>query len=251
MGLSGRVSLLVPFSVMTTDAVVLAIETSQRVGGVALSDPNGRVYVERLSSERRHDDQLLPAIDRLFDAAGARRGELAAVGVSTGPGGFTGLRIAVSTAKMLAVALDAAVVAVPSALVAAESAPAGVAGEGPIVVALASKRETIWAQILARTAGEWRPRGPGAILDAEALTFDGIQALIGDRHLPGSVRRACAAAAVPVIEPAFEPAACLAITQRFLAAGERTDPLVLAPIYARPPEAVRLWRSKTTGGQRD
>ncbi len=45
--------------------VVLAIETSQRKGGVALRDASGAAYVEWVAENLRHDDDLLPAIDRL------------------------------------------------------------------------------------------------------------------------------------------------------------------------------------------
>src|SRR6185503_7170285 len=121
-------------------SVILAIETSQHQGGVALCDARGEVQVETLSSAKRHDDDLLPAIDRLMRRASASPRDLAAVGVSIGPGGFTGLRIAISTAKMFAEALGAQLVAVPSALVAAE----GHSGKSPFLVGLASKGESCW-----------------------------------------------------------------------------------------------------------
>jgi tRNA A37 threonylcarbamoyladenosine modification protein TsaB len=65
----------------------------------------------------------MPAIDRLFRRLGLTPESLRGgpVAVSIGPGGFTGLRIAVSTAKMLAETLGVKIIAVPSALVAAES----------------------------------------------------------------------------------------------------------------------------------
>ena len=100
-------------------AVVLAIEASQRRGGVAV-EHGGRTDVEWMSADVRHDDDLLPAIVRLYKRCALVPGMTDAVGVSIGPGGFTGLRIAVSTGKMMAEATGAKIVAVPTALVVAE-----------------------------------------------------------------------------------------------------------------------------------
>lgn len=105
-----------------TVSLMLAIETSQHRGSVAVKLPDGRIDSESLSPKKRHDDDLLPAIDRLFARNNLKPRDLSdgAVAVSIGPGGFTGLRIAVATAKMFAETLGAKIIAVPSALVAAE-----------------------------------------------------------------------------------------------------------------------------------
>ena len=50
----------------SSDPILLAIETSQRQGGIAVRDRAGRAHVERLAVARRHDDDLLGAINRLF-----------------------------------------------------------------------------------------------------------------------------------------------------------------------------------------
>ncbi|MCH2141290.1 MAG: tRNA (adenosine(37)-N6)-threonylcarbamoyltransferase complex dimerization subunit type 1 TsaB, partial [Phycisphaerales bacterium] len=83
-------------------SVVLGIECSQRLGGVALQAGEGQVSQERLESASGVDDQLMLAIDRLFREAGQAPSTLELIGLSIGPGGFTGLRVAVSTARMLA-----------------------------------------------------------------------------------------------------------------------------------------------------
>ncbi|MHC4446612.1 MAG: tRNA (adenosine(37)-N6)-threonylcarbamoyltransferase complex dimerization subunit type 1 TsaB, partial [Planctomycetota bacterium] len=94
-----------------SDPILLAIEASQRQGGVAVRDAAGEVHTESLAADRWHDDDLIAAVDRLFARLGLEPGDLGVVGVSVGPGGFTGLRIAVSTAKMFAETLGAQLVA--------------------------------------------------------------------------------------------------------------------------------------------
>jgi tRNA threonylcarbamoyl adenosine modification protein YeaZ len=222
---------------MNGPGVILAIETSQRRGGVALRDADGRAHLEWLDPRSRHDDDLIGAIDRLYARLEIGPRSTAAVGVSIGPGGFTGLRVAVAAAKMLAETLGSALVAVPTALAVAESYD----GPGPIVVALASKGSTVWAVRLDRGAA-WQAEDAGALCDAAALPLEGACALLGDRYLPAEITERCARSGVPLVEPVFSPLACLSVAQRFLEAGRTTDALSLMPIYARPP-AVTVPRS--------
>ncbi|MHC4990590.1 MAG: tRNA (adenosine(37)-N6)-threonylcarbamoyltransferase complex dimerization subunit type 1 TsaB [Planctomycetota bacterium] len=229
----------------TSGGVILAIELSQRAGGVAIRDAAGRVEVEMLRESARHDDDLIGAVDRVTMRHGLHPRQLVAVGISIGPGGFTGLRIAVSTAKMLAEAIGVTLVAVPSALVAAVGYGRAHADEGPIVVCLASKRESVWATRLVREHGDhWTICGEPGLADAEGLDLGDLTMLLGDEHLPDSVRARCAQSRVPVLAPSFDPSVLLAITARWCALGQTTDALHLAPLYPRPPEAVSLWERR-------
>jgi len=232
--------------------IMLAIETSQRLGEVAVRDRDhdGAIHVERLAGSRRHDDDLLPAIDRLFTRLKLNPVDLkgGAVAVSIGPGGFTGLRIAVSTAKMFAETLGVKLVGVPSAMVVAEASrdvPVTVGSD--IVVALASKNESAWYTRLKREAnGAWMiiNEPPPGLCEANSLALNGVAAMFADEHLPGAMRECCAAAGVPIIAPTFSAAACLIAGARMLERGESTDPLRLLPLYPRQPEAVTLWDAR-------
>ena len=221
---------------MSATRVLLAIEASQRRGGVAVRDRDGEDHVEWLGESARHDDDLLAAVDRLYARLRLAPADTGVVGVSVGPGGFTGLRIAVATAKMLAESLGAQLVAVPTALVVAERRP----GPGPITVALASKDGSVWETRLDRAGNvdTWTVEQAGRLVDAVAVRIDGLAALIGDRYLPQELRERCAAAGVVVVEPIFDPVACLAVTSRLFNQGRTTDPLAILPIYPRPPAAV-------------
>jgi tRNA threonylcarbamoyladenosine biosynthesis protein TsaB len=226
------------------DPIILALETSQREGAVALRDAGGADHVEPLLPSRRHDDDLLPAVERLMNRAGLKPRDLDAVGVSIGPGGFTGLRIAVTTAKMLAMTLDVKVIAVPTALVVAEGCPVGSVQDGPIVVALACKRGTFWATTLVREPEGWLISGEGALAEAEAFSLKHVRALIADRYLPDAARRRAAESAVPILAPRFDARACLIVSARWYTAGKTADSEALAPLYPRPPEAVSLWERR-------
>ncbi|MBL1217898.1 MAG: tRNA (adenosine(37)-N6)-threonylcarbamoyltransferase complex dimerization subunit type 1 TsaB [Planctomycetes bacterium] len=109
--------------------MALAIELSGRAGSVALGriEPGRQspitTQTEHIRKRTRHSDDLMPAIQRLFDASNLDTGHLDHIYVSIGPGGFTGLRVATATAKMLAYALSCTVFAIPTAEVIAAATP--------------------------------------------------------------------------------------------------------------------------------
>jgi len=228
-------------------SLILAIETSQRVGGVALRDATGAEHVEMLSPKKRHDDDLLPAIDRAFAKARLQPDALrdGIVAVSIGPGGFTGLRIAISIAKMLAETLHVKIVAVPSALVASQSyqmaAKHNAKLSANLLVALASKGDSCWCTRASMANGIWTINGAPGLWNAQALDLSGIDVVLADEHFPEPMRQLCEVNGVEVIEPVFDPRACLLIADHMAREAQWTDPLLLLPLYPREPEAVTLW----------
>lgn len=88
----------------------LAIDTSTRRVSVAIGSDAGLIAEVSLggagaSGPPRHVEQLAPAIEYVVDAAGVALDQLAVVATCIGPGMFTGLRVGVVTATMLAEAL--------------------------------------------------------------------------------------------------------------------------------------------------
>ncbi len=126
---------------------VLAFDTANEVIalGLGLLDADRSAVTIVASAEvearRASNTQLVPRIDRLCAEAGVARDEIACVAVGRGPGSFTGVRIALATAKGIASALGAALVGVSSLdAVAWGLWDAGLRGTGA-VVADAMRRE--------------------------------------------------------------------------------------------------------------
>lgn len=225
---------------------VLAIEMSQRTGSVALRAQPGAALREHVvpPADDLHDN-LLAVIDAICREGGVAPGDLHALLVSTGPGGFTGLRVACATAKAIADATGAAVVAVPSALVAARALAAeGVLGDGTAMVALAAKGSTAWIETLRISGGMPRRVLAGLMDAAEFVPAPGTTALIADGHLPEPFLGAARAAGAGMLPAHFHARFCLEIGELLLASGEVIDPLLLEPSYPRAPEAVSLWESR-------
>src|SRR5690606_21357208 len=87
-------------------------ETSGRTGSVAWCDGQHPPQLIELDSARRTTATLAPAIAELLAAARAQHRAIDLVAVANGPGSFTGVRIGVTTAKLLAYALGCRLVAV-------------------------------------------------------------------------------------------------------------------------------------------
>lgn len=94
--------------------LILAMDTATEQVGVAIGDAGHLRGEVRLTGARRHAEQLAPAIRELFDWTGVEPAQLAAIAAGVGPGLFTGLRVGVTTAKVMAQALRVPIVAVPS-----------------------------------------------------------------------------------------------------------------------------------------
>ena len=106
---------------------IVALETTQRIGTVAAFDDEHLLDAFTLTPHQRSAQSLLPGLDRLLRRVGWDPTEIGLVTVAAGPGSFTGLRIGVTAAKMLALVVGAELVAVNTLHVIAARAdrPAG------------------------------------------------------------------------------------------------------------------------------
>ncbi|MEP7040112.1 MAG: tRNA (adenosine(37)-N6)-threonylcarbamoyltransferase complex dimerization subunit type 1 TsaB [Chloroflexota bacterium] len=95
--------------------MIVAIESASSDPSLALAASNGFAFAtDGWAGEGRQASELLPRLLVLLARAGRQLGEATAVGVGVGPGSFTGLRVSMSLAKGIALALRLPVVGVPS-----------------------------------------------------------------------------------------------------------------------------------------
>jgi tRNA threonylcarbamoyladenosine biosynthesis protein TsaB len=92
---------------------ILALDSSDKALSIALYAASGVWYIE-IDAGTRHSELLLESTDRLLKIAGLCPCDLNLVACMKGPGSFTGLRIAYSAAKGLAMALEIPLAAVPT-----------------------------------------------------------------------------------------------------------------------------------------
>jgi tRNA threonylcarbamoyladenosine biosynthesis protein TsaB len=99
--------------------LLLGIETATRRVGVVLASEDGMLARVELgghadSGPPRHAERLVPAIQYCCDQVGTTLDHVSAIAVGIGPGMFTGLRVGVTTAKVLAQTLRVPVIPIPS-----------------------------------------------------------------------------------------------------------------------------------------
>lgn len=101
---------------------LLAIETATEACSVALI--HGQDIIARSEvAPRRHTELVFPMADALLAEAGIGRHALDAIAVGRGPGAFTGVRLGVSLAQGMALALDLPVITISSLAALALEAP--------------------------------------------------------------------------------------------------------------------------------
>jgi len=92
---------------------ILALDTADKILSAALETEDGLWYSE-VDASSRHSELLMECIDWLFKSAGLSPLELNMVSCLKGPGSFTGLRIAYSAAKGLAMGAGIPLVSIPT-----------------------------------------------------------------------------------------------------------------------------------------
>ena len=95
--------------------MIIAIDAASTDLSVALTEDDGTLIEESSwTSQQRQSAELLPRLLELMDRTGHGLPETTAIAVGTGPGSFTGLRVALALAKGLAVSLGCPILGVPS-----------------------------------------------------------------------------------------------------------------------------------------
>lgn len=94
--------------------IQLALETTGRNGSLAVLDGESVLWKRRLGLRLRTAAELAVELKSALQWCGDESFQIRAISVAVGPGSFTGLRIAVTTAKTLAYALQLPVVSVGS-----------------------------------------------------------------------------------------------------------------------------------------
>jgi tRNA threonylcarbamoyladenosine biosynthesis protein TsaB len=213
---------------------LLIIETSHRIGRVALASGETIVGERNLDESRRHARDLAPAIEDLLKAQNWRARELDGVIVSRGPGSYTGLRVGIMSAKTLAFATDCALIAVNTFDAIAQQAPAGLVNLDVIDDA---QQNHVYAQRY------------GA--HPELLTILPLEMWLESarsRHVavtgPGVEKFAERLAGLKLLaqeDRNARPASLLKLGLARFRGGERDDPFAVEPLYLRASEAERKW----------
>jgi tRNA threonylcarbamoyladenosine biosynthesis protein TsaB len=190
---------------------------------------------------RRHAEQLVPAIASLRASTGVGLDQLAAIAVGVGPGLFTGLRVGVTTATVMAQALQVPVVAVPSLDLVAY--PLRYANRTVVAVLDARRHEVFHASYRPVPGGVQRidEYAVGSIdaLIAE-LEASGASVLVAGDGVDGDGGRLAQLDRVELAGPDFARPSVSALVELAIRRVEREEfdlPWNVRPLYLRPSDA--------------
>ena len=119
---------------------LLAFDTSNQALSLAILEDEHLLAQTTLNIKKNHSITLMPAIDFLMNSLDMKPTDLDRIVVAQGPGSYTGLRIAVATAKTLAHTLKIELVGVSSLLA---LVPEQV--EGLVIPIMDARRNNVYA----------------------------------------------------------------------------------------------------------
>ena len=156
--------------------MLLAIDTSTPQIGLALYD-GAQVLAESLwTGKARHTIELAPAVAEMLSRTGTKIEQLKALGVASGPGSFTSLRVGISFVKGLALARSLPTVGINTLDVTAACQPASELPLGCLLPAGRGRLALGWYRQQKNGPGtaepggfHWQADGNAVIISAEAL----------------------------------------------------------------------------------
>jgi len=248
------------------EPLTLTLELAGNTPSVALALGNQYLGLEPVEDSSTHHDDLMPAINRLFQLHNKKPSRLNEIYLSIGPGGFTGLRKSVTTAKMLALTTNANILPIPTAEILAQAVPCPSPNDkttdlpSTLIVSLAYKRGQSWCTTFhpktedsenPASPSHWSPKHHSSFEEIIPLcnTFNQPVLLTGD--IPeDTLQKLQILTTIHYHNPEYSAKYAWQVGRRHryqitLGSESWGDPAQLAPFYGREPEAVRLWKSRT------
>lgn len=221
--------------------MILAIDTATRCASLAVHDGASVRAEFSWDTSDHHTVELMPRLVELLTQINISIDQISGLGVSIGPGSFTGVRVGVALAKGLAVSRGIPIVGVRSTDILAYAVNWC---KPPLVIVVRAGRGRLIAARYAKTRSEWQPDGDFILTTADLIgeqwerptTLSGeltageretIERRLGDR--------------VRLLAPAFalRRAGFLAeIAWQKIRAGASDDPAALQPLYLAPDQKV-------------
>ena len=145
---------------------LLVIDTSTEACAVGVAA--GNVHHGRFElTPRRHTECVLPWSEQLLAKAGLEKTDLQAIGVGIGPGAFTGVRLAVSLAQGMALALNLPVLPISTLAAIAQAQE----HDGPIAVVMDARMGECYVGYFQKRDGIAEALAPECLLKPEQIAL--------------------------------------------------------------------------------
>ena len=217
---------------------LLALETSTEYCSVALWQ-DGNITSRCELAGQRHSEILLAMVDAVLREASVKLAELDGIAYGSGPGSFTGVRIACGVTQGLALGAN-----LPVLDICTLQALAYASGHDKVIAALDARMGEIYHAAYQKSGDDWiTVCGPNLCLPQQAPTvkggewfgagsgFSAHSAALHQRY--GAQLHGMDAQAIP----SAQAIVCLAVPQ--FAAGRGVDPAQAMPLYLRDKVALK------------
>jgi len=197
----------------------LAIDTSSNIIGIALS----------------HKGEILLRQSRV------ELGSIGAIIVAKGPGSFNGLRVGISTAKGLAVTLNIPLLGVNT--LEAEAYPFAFA-QLPVRAIHKAGRDEIATAVYRQKDDQWQCLEAENLTTVKTLCHRTKQKTLFCGEMPPQIvteirQRLQSRATICQVSAQFRASSLAILGWQKLSKGEQDDPVVLQPLYLRPPHITK------------
>jgi tRNA threonylcarbamoyladenosine biosynthesis protein TsaB len=243
--------------------MLLALDTSTRHASLALTEGGALRAELTWMVGNNHSVELLRRLEWLLHEQNVEMSQLHAVAAATGPGSFTGVRVAVTVAKTLAFSLKIPLLGVSTLdLIAYSQATAGLpvcalldAGRGEVYVGryqamardqITESQASTWALAASNLTGTgagliWQRQREYQVLGPTELAGQVNQPTLFCGEIPANVQQTLAerlgalALFVPGLASVRRAGLLAELAAQRLERGEHDDPLTLEPLYLRRP----------------
>ena len=232
---------------MAGDLTILALDTSTRVCSAALLAGEHIAAEILIHGHKNHSEHILVLVDDVLQRSRISLEQIDLIAVSTGPGSFTGLRVGISTAQGLALALDKELFGVSSLAVLAFQAGRA---PGHICPMIAARAQHIYTCLYTATtrAGLKKVTEETAVDPEQWIAqvpvrtlFVGEAAFAFREQIENSGRGHRLGSGVTAV-PRASSLACIA-RELYGRAGKKESGDI-TPLYIRPPDAAAGGRSR-------
>lgn len=226
---------------------ILAIDTSNQPMAIALVEDQQLLATTTLKMVKNHSVYVLPTIDQLMQTVKWTPQDLDRIVVASGPGSYTGLRIAVTTAKTLADTLQIELVTVSSLAVLAANVPS--VTDQLIVPFFDARRGTAFAGIY-----QWQANKLVNVQADRHLEMSALIQQLGQQTSPAVLVGEITPKIAPILESLPENvtlltnADALPSAYRLALLGQEYQPVsdvnAVVPNYLRQTEAEMNWQAQ-------
>ena len=221
---------------------ILGIDTATQIASVGITRGEEAIAEASTRAASNHTETLLPLIADVLSQANVSLRDIEGIGVSIGPGSFTGLRIALGTVKGLAYAMGQRVVGVPTLEALAHTVSDW---EGLICPILDARKREVYAALFQRS----RNGVFATVLPAQVSVLNTVLAQIsvpclflgdGVESYGTAIREHCGTQAHLLPFSTYHPRGSVVAKLAWarLSQADSDDIATLVPSYVRLPEAV-------------